>query len=116
MQPPNTHYLQAAVGWIELGNYLEANEELERITPQVRAHPDVLTARWQIYAHAKKLTWCEFCASDDSVTEAIRLRRNPSGPFSVNRCWDSTTRSGFDPAPNPNFECAKTRHRSMLEP
>jgi predicted Zn-dependent protease len=41
-----------------LGNSQEANEELERITPSLRAHPDVLEVRWQIYAQAKKWEAC----------------------------------------------------------
>lgn len=52
--PPDTLHLQAAQGWLELGNYVEANEELEKITPQLRAHPMVLAVRWEIYAVAKK--------------------------------------------------------------
>jgi len=51
--PQDAHFLRAAEGWIELGNHLEAFEELERITPQWRAHPDVLKLRWEIYAKAK---------------------------------------------------------------
>ena len=47
-------HLTAAEGWLELGDELEANEELERITPQMRAHPFVLRVRWGIYAHAKR--------------------------------------------------------------
>ena len=47
-------HLKAAQGWFELGSHVEANEELERITPQNRAHPAVLEVRWQIYAAAKK--------------------------------------------------------------
>lgn len=47
-------FLDAAEGWLELGNWHEANEELERITPKMRAHPDVLCVRWKIYAAAKK--------------------------------------------------------------
>lgn len=47
-------HLEAAEGWVELGNHLEANEELEQITPKNRAHPAVLEIRWQIYAKAKK--------------------------------------------------------------
>ena len=47
-------HLEAAQGWFELGNHLEANEELENITPKNRAHPAVLEIRWQIYAKAKK--------------------------------------------------------------
>ena len=47
-------HLEAAQGWLELGNHLEANEELEQINAQYRAHPAVLEVRWQIYAKAKK--------------------------------------------------------------
>jgi tetratricopeptide (TPR) repeat protein len=54
LAPPDSFHLQAAEGWVELGNYLEANEELEQITPENRAHPAVLEIRWQIYAKAKK--------------------------------------------------------------
>jgi len=54
LQPPDTMHLLAAQGWFELGNHVEANEELERITPQNRAHPCVLEVRWAIYAAAKK--------------------------------------------------------------
>ena len=58
LAPPDSHHLLAAQGWLELGNHLEANEELERITPELRAHPDVLEVRWQIYAHAEKWDAC----------------------------------------------------------
>jgi predicted Zn-dependent protease len=50
----DSRYLKAAVGWLELGNWSEANEELERITPLYRAHPDVLRMRVEIYCAAKK--------------------------------------------------------------
>ena len=58
LEHPDVHHLRAAQGWLELGNHLEANEELERITPQLRAHPDVLEVRWAIYANAKKWEAC----------------------------------------------------------
>jgi tetratricopeptide (TPR) repeat protein len=54
LQPPDTFHLEAAQGWLKLGSHIEANEELEKITAQLRAHPDVLKVRWQIYAMAKK--------------------------------------------------------------
>jgi hypothetical protein len=38
----DTHHLKAAKGWVELGNHLEAFDELEKIAPLNRAHPDVL--------------------------------------------------------------------------
>ena len=54
LEPPDSIYLNAAIGWLELGNWLEANEELELITPIKRAHPNVLRLRWEIYASAQK--------------------------------------------------------------
>jgi tetratricopeptide (TPR) repeat protein len=50
--------LRAAQGWIELGDHLEADKELDEITPQLRAHPDVLEVRWHVYAHAEKWDAC----------------------------------------------------------
>jgi len=47
-------HLEAAQGWFELGNHLKANEELENITAENRAHPAVLEVRWQVYDKAKK--------------------------------------------------------------
>lgn len=55
---PDSIYLRAAQGWLELGLHLEANAELENITPQLRTHPDVLDLRWQIYAREKQWTGC----------------------------------------------------------
>jgi predicted Zn-dependent protease len=52
--PQDQRHLEAAQGWFELGNHLEANEELENISAENRAHPAVLEVRWQVYAKAKK--------------------------------------------------------------
>ena len=46
---PDNQHLEAAEGWLELGNYLEANEELENIQPELRAHPYVLELRYKVY-------------------------------------------------------------------
>jgi len=51
-------HLRAAEGWLMLGNHLEADAELESITPRLRGHPDVLSVRWHIYAAAKKWEAC----------------------------------------------------------
>jgi predicted Zn-dependent protease len=48
--PPDIHFLRAAEGWLDLGDHLEANEELKRISLQCRFHPQVLLVRWEIYA------------------------------------------------------------------
>jgi predicted Zn-dependent protease len=54
LRGPDKIQLDAAQGWLGLGNYTEANEELEKITPTKRAHPDVLRVRYEVYAAAEK--------------------------------------------------------------
>jgi predicted Zn-dependent protease len=54
LEPPDSLHLQAAQGWVELGNHIEADAELDNIAANLRAHPDVLNVRWEIYAAAKK--------------------------------------------------------------
>ena len=51
-------HLEAAQGWLELGNHEEANEELELIDAPLRSHPDVLEVRWGIYAKVKDWEAC----------------------------------------------------------
>jgi hypothetical protein len=45
--------LEAAEGWLMLGNPVEANEELEQVSPEFRSHPATLAVRWQVYASAE---------------------------------------------------------------
>ena len=67
LEHPDNLHLQAAQGWLELGSYIEANEELEKITPHLRAHPDVLEMRWHIYAKEENWSACV------GIAEAIIL-------------------------------------------
>jgi len=46
-------HIEAAEGWLMLGNATEANEELEQITGENSCHPCVLSMRWQVYAAAQ---------------------------------------------------------------
>ena len=64
---PDNFHLRAAEGWLELGNHLEADRELEEIAPELRAHPDVLELRWHIYAIEEKWAACV------AIAEAIIL-------------------------------------------
>lgn len=50
LAPPDNHYLNAAVGWLELGNRAEARTELSRVSPAHRDHIQVLETEWQICA------------------------------------------------------------------
>jgi predicted Zn-dependent protease len=45
--------LEAAEGWLMLGNPAEAHEELEKVTGGASYHPAVLSMRWQVYAAAR---------------------------------------------------------------
>jgi tetratricopeptide (TPR) repeat protein len=64
-------HLSAAEGWFGLGNHLSADEELTEITPELRAHPDVLKVRLEIYSEMKK--WGEAL---DLAKAYIKLRPN----------------------------------------
>jgi tetratricopeptide (TPR) repeat protein len=58
LEPPDLQHLRAAVGWLELGDPLAANDQLGKITARLRAHPDVLKVRWRVYAKAKNWEAC----------------------------------------------------------
>ena len=58
LQHPDTVHLEAAAGWIELGDYDSANEELENIREEWRVYPDVLELRWLIYSHHEQWDAC----------------------------------------------------------
>lgn len=68
LEPPDSHYLQAAMGWLELGNPIEAEHELDGINPVFRDHPDVLEVRWEISAHA-----CHWNECVELANAVIRL-------------------------------------------
>ncbi len=58
LEPPDTHFLSAAEGWLMLGDPVSAQEELARITPSFHAHPEVLDVRWQVLLKAKQHAQC----------------------------------------------------------
>jgi predicted Zn-dependent protease len=66
------HHLRAAEGWLGLGDWQSANDELEEITPQLRAHPEVLEVRWQVYAAAKRWVMCVEIAT--AITKLVPER------------------------------------------
>ena len=50
LQPPDTHHLSAAEGWLGLGSVVDAHDELKQISLEARFHPNVLRVRWEVYA------------------------------------------------------------------
>ncbi len=55
LEPPHSHHLRAAIGWIELGNPLEAEAELSRLPDELGKNAEVLSVRWEI--QAKRRDW-----------------------------------------------------------
>lgn len=55
---PDDLRLDAAETWLERGNVMEANSELNRVSPSLRRHPDFLAVRYKILAKAECWTEC----------------------------------------------------------
>jgi len=49
---PDRHHLNAAAGWLALGDIAEARGELARISTQNAGHPEVLNLQWHVHAEA----------------------------------------------------------------
>jgi hypothetical protein len=97
LEPPDTHYFSAAVGWLELGNPAEAQAELAQISPGQQEHPDVLDLRWVVLAEqkhweeglqvAQALVRCAPKRASGWLHQAYALRRVPDG--SLQKAWDA---------------------------
>ena len=54
LEPPDQQFFDAACGYVQLGMLQEANTELENIDPFLRAAPEILALRIEIYRGLKK--------------------------------------------------------------
>jgi predicted Zn-dependent protease len=54
LEPPDIHHLNAAEGWMGLGNALEAEQELQKLSTAVAAHPDVLRVKYRFHQLSKQ--------------------------------------------------------------
>jgi tetratricopeptide (TPR) repeat protein len=57
LEPPDSHFLNAATGWLMLGNAVEARAEFTQIRPGWRGHPLVLEFEWRLLAQERR--WLE---------------------------------------------------------
>lgn len=70
LEPPDNHILDAATGWLMLGNADEARHEFEQLSPTSRQHSDALDFEWRWLAHEER--W------EEAVEAAQRLiERHP---------------------------------------
>jgi tetratricopeptide (TPR) repeat protein len=89
LSPQDQWHIEAANAWLMLDDPIDAHEELERITPPMRCHPDVLAMRYAAYGMAGKWeaafeiarTLVELVPDDASswLKQAESLRKMPSG-------------------------------------
>src|ERR1700745_630017 len=54
LESPDKEFLNIAVGYTQLGMFLETNEQLENIDPFNRVAPEILALRVDIYRGLKK--------------------------------------------------------------
>ena len=93
LEPPDQQYWQAAVGYVELGMFAEADSELDKIDPFCRALPEVLAVRLAIYRGLKKWELMQQIAKrlkefePDNVqwTISLAVARQQQGP-NQNEC------------------------------
>jgi Flp pilus assembly protein TadD len=67
LEPPDSHYLRAAIGWMELGLSAEAEQELAQISPAQQRHPDVLGLRWSLFVMQRR--WEDALAVAEELLE-----------------------------------------------
>jgi Flp pilus assembly protein TadD len=70
LEPPDNHFLDAATGWLMLGNLVESRIEFQQVHPSLSEHPLVLDFEWRLLAQEER--W-----SDAVVAGERLLRVNP---------------------------------------
>lgn len=73
LTPEDRRHLTAAVGYVELGMPLDANEELENINSEARHVPEVLMVRLEIYSTFERWDLMQVVASN-------LAKRDPDNP------------------------------------
>ncbi len=74
LEPPDSHHLNAAEGWLGLGDWISANRELEKIDAYLCAHPSVLQTRFYVCASANQ--WIMAAGIAQALTVV-----DPGNPF-----------------------------------
>jgi tetratricopeptide (TPR) repeat protein len=54
LETPDSFFVDAAQGWLGLGDVASANDELNKISPKLQNHPQVLLVRCEIATCAKQ--------------------------------------------------------------
>ena len=78
---PSESTFKAAVGWFELGNFMEAFTELENLPPEHRASVEVMELRCRMYRKLEK--WQEL----EWVAEGCLGSGIENIPFACHHAW-----------------------------
>lgn len=70
LEPPDCHFLDAATGWLMLGNLAESRTEFEQLNPSLSEHPLVLELEWRLFAQEER--WLDAVGAGERL-----LRVNP---------------------------------------
>jgi len=110
VEPPDSHYLAAALGWLELGNVQEAESEMASLSIHLQHHPDVLEVRWLIAANREqwqeglKIARALLHDAPDRCSgwlhQAYALRRVPDG--GIKKAWEALL-PAFDKFPQESI-------------
>jgi hypothetical protein len=74
LSPKDIQHLGAAQGYCDLGMFLDADVELERMDPEVRHLPEVLEARVEIYRGLKKWELMQTVAKKLSIYDPAKAK------------------------------------------
>jgi len=125
IEPPDAHFLDAALGWLGLGNIAEAKAELAGVSSALQNHPDVLEVRWLICSQeerweeglqlARALVQTAPDRSSGWLHQAYALRRVQHG--GVKQAWEALL-PAFDKFPTEstiayNLSCYACQLRQM---
>ncbi len=72
LPPPDKFHLQAATGWLALGNAQEARAELEQLSAAHRDHPDVLESWWKVFSEEENWPAAFDCGAKLSIVMPSR--------------------------------------------
>jgi Flp pilus assembly protein TadD len=97
LEPPDSHHLDAAIGWFGLNCIADARAELELISGANQNHPDVLEVHWSLSAHEKQwsdalqIAFVEMTLAPDDAAgwlhRAYALRRVDDG--GLTQAWEA---------------------------
>lgn len=112
IEPPESHFVNAALGWLELGLPREAGAELDRLPEGLQVHPDVLEVRWAIVAAQQQ--WEHALQVATALVEAAPGR--PTGWLHRAYALRRTSQEGVRQAWNALLPAAKRFPKEVLIP